>query len=40
MMIYSNNFDKFQKIMAIQNFVSILFLLQKQSTILQNNIIK
>jgi hypothetical protein len=38
-MIYSNNFDKFKKIMAIQNFISIPFLLQKQFTILQRNII-
>jgi len=38
MMNYSNNFNKFQKIMAVQNFISLLFLLQKQFPILQNNI--
>jgi len=33
MMIYSNNFDKFQKIMAIQIFISVPFLLKKKFTI-------
>jgi hypothetical protein len=39
MMIYSYNFDKFQKIVAVQNFISVPFLLQKQFPVLQNNII-
>jgi hypothetical protein len=38
-MIYSNNFDKFQKIMVVQNFISVPFLFEKQFTILQNNFI-
>jgi hypothetical protein len=39
MMNYSNNFNKFQKIMVVQIFISLLFLLQKQFPILQSNII-
>jgi hypothetical protein len=39
MMIYSNNLDKFQKIMVVQIFIWVPFLLQKQFPILQSNII-
>ncbi len=39
MMNYSNNSNKFQKIMAVQNFISLLFLFQKKLPILQRNII-
>jgi hypothetical protein len=39
MMIYSNNFDKLQKIMVVQNFIWVPFILQKQISIVQSNII-
>jgi hypothetical protein len=39
MMIYLNNFDKFQKIMVVQNFISVPVLFQNQFKILQSNII-